>query len=106
MTRERRRGEAQAGEADNGGASARVLVRSARAAELAARIPEKIPPDMSRFLLSPMPNLVASLSVAPGRAVKAGELICVVDAMKMENAPSATELMSRQGIRCGSTRSS
>ena len=69
----------------HGGASARVLVRPARAAELAARMPEKTPPDTSRLLLSPMPGLVVSLAVAPGQAVKAGEPICVVDAMKMEN---------------------
>ena len=78
----------------HGGASARVLVRPARAAELAARMPEKTPPDTSRFLLSPMPGLVVSLAVAPGQAVKAGDPICVVDAMKMENVLRA----ERDGI--------
>ena len=68
-----------------GGASSRVIVRSARAARLAARMPAKPPPDLSRFLLSPMPGLVVSLSVQPGQKVKAGEALCVVDAMKMEN---------------------
>ncbi len=69
----------------HGGASARVLVRTARAAALAARMPVKQPPDLSRFLLSPMPGLIVSLAVAPGQAVKTGEALCVVDAMKMEN---------------------
>ena len=78
----------------HGGASARVLVRSARAAELAARMPEKAPPDTSRFLLSPMPGLVVSLAAAPGQAVKAGDPLCVVDAMKMENVLRA----ERDGI--------
>ena len=32
-----------------------------------------------------MPGLVVSLSVQPGQKVKAGEALCVVDAMKMEN---------------------
>ena len=69
----------------HGGAAARVLVRTARAAELAARMPEKPAPDLSRFLLSPMPGMIVSLAVAPGQAVKAGEALCVIDAMKMEN---------------------
>ena len=69
----------------HGGASARALVRAARAAELAARMPVKPPPDLSRFLLSPMPGMIVSLAVAPGQAVEAGEELCVVDAMKMEN---------------------
>ena len=69
----------------HGGASARALVRTARAAELAARMPPRPPPDLSRFLLSPMPGMVVSVAVAPGREVKAGEPLCAIDAMKMEN---------------------
>ena len=69
----------------HGGASIDVVVRSARAAELAARMPRKTPPDLSKFLISPMPGLVVSLAVAPGATVKAGEELCVIDAMKMEN---------------------
>ncbi len=68
-----------------GGASVHVLVRTARAAALAARMPRKLPPDLSRFLLSPMPGLIVSLAVEPGQHVKAGEPLCIVDAMKMEN---------------------
>ena len=60
-------------------------VRRARAAELAARMPAKAAPDHSRFLLSPMPGRVLSISVAKGQEVKAGEALCVIDAMKMEN---------------------
>lgn len=41
--------------------------------------------DLSRFLLSPMPGMIVSLAVAAGQAVKSGEPLCVVDAMKMEN---------------------
>ena len=69
----------------HGGAAIDVLVRSARAAELAARMPRKDPPDLSKFLLSPMPGLVVSLAVDPGATVNAGEELCVIDAMKMEN---------------------
>jgi propionyl-CoA carboxylase alpha chain len=62
-----------------------LLVVSPRAAELAALMPEKRPPDLSKFLLSPMPGLLASLAVTAGQEVKAGQELCVVEAMKMEN---------------------
>jgi propionyl-CoA carboxylase alpha chain len=60
-------------------------VMSQRAAELLARMPVKAAPDMSRFLLSPMPGLLREVSVKPGQAVKAGERLAVIEAMKMEN---------------------
>ena len=69
----------------HGGVETNVVVRRARAAELAARMPAKAAPDHSRFLLSPMPGRVLSISVAKGQEVKAGEALCVIDAMKMEN---------------------
>lgn len=50
-----------------------------------ALMPVKVPPDMSRFLLCPMPGLVVSIAVAEGQEVKAGETLAVVEAMKMEN---------------------
>ncbi|MGD9535952.1 MAG: acetyl-CoA carboxylase biotin carboxylase subunit [Alphaproteobacteria bacterium] len=62
-----------------------VAVRSRRAAEFAARMPEKKPPDLSRFLLSPMPGLVVAIPVHEGDMVKAGQPVAIVDAMKMEN---------------------
>jgi propionyl-CoA carboxylase alpha chain len=46
---------------------------------------EKIPPDMSRFLLAPMPGLLTRLEVKVGDTVEAGQAIAVVEAMKMEN---------------------
>jgi propionyl-CoA carboxylase alpha chain len=48
-------------------------------------MPVKRPPDMSRFLLSPMPGLLVSLAVAEGQEVKAGQELATVEAMKMEN---------------------
>ena len=69
----------------HGGAEVHAVVRRARAAELAARMPVKTPPDRSRFLLSPMPGRVISIAVAEGQEVKAGDALCVIDAMKMEN---------------------
>ena len=46
---------------------------------------EKVPPDLSRFLLAPMPGLLTRLEVAAGDAVEAGQPLAVVEAMKMEN---------------------
>jgi propionyl-CoA carboxylase alpha chain len=56
-----------------------------RAAALAELMPVKAPPDMSRFLLSPMPGLLVSVAVAAGEPVRAGQELAVVEAMKMEN---------------------
>jgi propionyl-CoA carboxylase alpha chain len=67
------------------GASHRVEVYSPRVAELARHMIEKIPPDMSRFLLAPMPGLLTRVEVAVGDRVEAGQPLAVVEAMKMEN---------------------
>ncbi len=62
-----------------------ALVLSPRAAQLHALMPYKAPPDMSRFVLSPMPGLLVEESVQPGQKVQAGERVAVIEAMKMEN---------------------
>ena len=67
------------------GADLRVLVRSPRAAALAARMPVREPPDTSRLLLCPMPGLVVRIDVAEGDAVHEGQPLATVEAMKMEN---------------------
>ncbi len=56
-----------------------------RVAELAVHMPVKTPPDMSKYLLSPMPGLLVSLAVETGQEVKTGEALAVIEAMKMEN---------------------
>ncbi|PVX29214.1 acetyl-CoA carboxylase biotin carboxylase subunit [Sphingomonas pokkalii] len=45
----------------------------------------KVPPDMTRFLLAPMPGLLTRLHVQPGDKVEAGQALAVIEAMKMEN---------------------
>ncbi len=70
---------------NHAGSRADITVMTRRGAELRGRMPEKAPPDMSAFLLSPMPGLLVRLSVAPGDEVKAGQELAVVEAMKMEN---------------------
>jgi propionyl-CoA carboxylase alpha chain len=69
----------------HGGAELRALVRTRRAAEYAARMPPKAPPDTSRLVRSPMPGLILAVAVAPGQEVKLGQELCVLEAMKMEN---------------------
>jgi propionyl-CoA carboxylase alpha chain len=68
-----------------GGTTLAVKVLPPRAAELLGQMPAKQTPDLSRYLLSPMPGLLVSLAVGEGQEVKAGEELAVVEAMKMEN---------------------
>ena len=67
------------------GARLDALVLSPRAAALHALMPYKAPPDMSRYVLSPMPGLLIDVAVQVGQKVQAGERIAVIEAMKMEN---------------------
>lgn len=66
-------------------AKAHVRVAAPKVAELYARLPVKAAADTSKMILSPMPGLVVSVDVAPGQEVKAGEVVCVIEAMKMQN---------------------
>jgi propionyl-CoA carboxylase alpha chain len=67
------------------GAAHQVQVMPRHIAELSKHMIEKVPPDMSRFLLAPMPGLLTRLEVAAGDTVEAGQPLAVVEAMKMEN---------------------
>ncbi len=62
-----------------------ALVLSPRVAELRKLMPHKAPPDMSRYVLSPMPGLLVDVAVQVGQKVQAGERVAVIEAMKMEN---------------------
>ena len=73
------------------GAQLDALVCEPRAAELSRLMLPKVPPDLSKFLLSPMPGLLVRLAVTVGQELKAGEEIAVVEAMKMENSLRATD---------------
>jgi propionyl-CoA carboxylase alpha chain len=70
----------------NNGRAVDVLVVSPRMAQLHKLMPHKAPPDMSKFVLSPMPGLLVQISVEPGQKVQAGERVATIEAMKMENA--------------------
>jgi propionyl-CoA carboxylase alpha chain len=68
-----------------GGGRMDVLVCTPLEARMHRLMPTKAPPDLSGFLLSPMPGLLMSVAVAAGDEVKAGQELAVIEAMKMEN---------------------
>jgi len=67
------------------GAVADVVIRTPRQHELARHMIEKPPKDYSNLLVSPMPGTLVSVSVSEGDHVEAGQELCVVEAMKMQN---------------------
>ena len=71
------------------GVEAEGRVFTPREIELMGKMPVKVKADMSKFLLCPMPGLVVSLNVTEGQEVAAGDPLCVVEAMKMENVLKA-----------------
>ena len=85
------------------GASVDAIVMTARAAHLLSLMRPKPKPDLSQFLLSPMPGLLSQVAVTVGQEVKAGERLAVIEAMKMENVLKAehdvvvAELLARAG---------
>jgi propionyl-CoA carboxylase alpha chain len=85
------------------GASHMLSVLPPRIADLSHHMIEKVPPDLSRFLLCPMPGLVTAIHVEEGARVEAGQPLAVVEAMKMENilraekAGTVKSVVARQG---------
>ncbi len=76
------------------GADRKVHVQTPRQKALAGLMLEKLPPDTSKFLLCPMPGLVAKIIVAVGEEVQEGQALATVEAMKMENILKA----ERKGV--------
>ncbi|SEH26691.1 acetyl/propionyl/methylcrotonyl-CoA carboxylase subunit alpha [Rhizobium sp. NFR12] len=76
------------------GMDVRARVRSPRIAQLARLMPVKVPPDMSRMLLCPMPGVITSVTVGVGDQVEPGQTLATVEAMKMENVLKA----ERRGV--------
>ncbi len=67
------------------GATHKARVLPAHIAQHAVHMIEKIPPDLSKYLLCPMPGLLVALHVKEGDKVEEGQPLAVVEAMKMEN---------------------
>ncbi|MGM0586071.1 MAG: acetyl-CoA carboxylase biotin carboxylase subunit [Pseudomonadota bacterium] len=85
------------------GADLKVQVFTPRQAELAAMMPVKEAPDTSRMLLCPMPGLMVSVAVEAGEEVQEGQILCTVEAMKMENVLRAERqaVVSKVNARAG-----
>ncbi|MCP4048062.1 MAG: acetyl/propionyl/methylcrotonyl-CoA carboxylase subunit alpha [Gammaproteobacteria bacterium] len=77
----------------HGGSQVDVNIVTPQVAELLKHMPVKSPPDLSKYLLSPMPGLLVSLAVREGDVIDAGQELAVLEAMKMEN----TLLAERDG---------
>ncbi|BDW82401.1 acetyl/propionyl-CoA carboxylase subunit alpha [Erythrobacter sp. Dej080120_24] len=67
------------------GAATRALVLPLRLASHESRMIEKIPPDLSKLLICPMPGMLVKLHVGEGDEVQPGQPLATVEAMKMEN---------------------
>ena len=67
------------------GKKVKAIVMTAKADRLLALMPVKAAPDMSKYLLSPMPGLLREVVVHEGQKVRAGERLGIIEAMKMEN---------------------
>jgi propionyl-CoA carboxylase alpha chain len=73
------------------GTQVEAMVLSPLGARLFKLMPYKAPPDLSKYLMSPMPGLLVEVSVQPGQQVQAGEKLAVIEAMKMENVLFASQ---------------
>ena len=78
----------------HGGSRVGVSIVTPKVAELLKYMPVKTPPDLSKYLLSPMPGLLVSLAVKEGDTVVSGQEMAVLEAMKMEN----TLVAERDGV--------
>ncbi|MBN8751237.1 Acetyl-/propionyl-coenzyme A carboxylase alpha chain [Xylophilus ampelinus] len=73
------------------GTQIEAMVLSPLGARLLGLMPYKAPPDLSKFLMSPMPGLLVDVAVKEGQQVQAGEKLAVIEAMKMENVLFAAQ---------------
>jgi propionyl-CoA carboxylase alpha chain len=81
------------------GATHRALALPAKIAPLARHMIEKVPPDLSKFLICPMPGLLVSLQVGQGDKVVPGQPLATVEAMKMENILRAQKAGTVKALR-------
>jgi propionyl-CoA carboxylase alpha chain len=87
------------------GRSHKVDVLPIHVADLSRHMIEKVPPDLSRLLLAPMPGLVTRVDVKIGDKVEAGQIVAVMEAMKMENILRATKAATVKATPVGAGES-
>lgn len=68
------------------------MVMTTSNATLQKLMPMKVAPDLSQYLLSPMPGLLVQVAVQVGQKVQAGERLAAIEAMKMENILFASQV--------------
>lgn len=68
---------------------AAVKPAAAPAAAAAPAVPAAAPAGAGKAVESPLPGVVVSIAVSAGQAVKAGDTLLTLEAMKMENAIQA-----------------
>jgi propionyl-CoA carboxylase alpha chain len=74
------------------GMSFQSMVMTTGNAKLQKLMPMKVAPDLSQYLLSPMPGLLVQVAVQVGQKVQAGERLAAIEAMKMENILFASQV--------------
>ena len=72
-------------ELSHAGVSEQMTVLSGGAAKLLSRMPARPSADLSRLVTSPMPGRIVDLAVGEGDVIETGQMLVVIDAMKMEN---------------------
>jgi propionyl-CoA carboxylase alpha chain len=83
------------------GAAHLVEVLPKHVALLSRHMIEKVPPDLSKYLICPMPGLLTRLDVGAGDQVEAGQPLAVVEAMKMENILRAEKSGTVKSVNAG-----
>ncbi len=83
------------------GAAHHATVMAPHIAAMMRYMIEKVPPDLSRFLIAPMPGLLTRLEVKPGDKVEPGQPVAVVEAMKMENILRAAKASTVKSVSAG-----
>ena len=73
--------------------SAPVQTPAAAPAQTPAQAPSQAPAGAAGGVAvkAPMPGTIMKINVTPGQAVKKGDVLCVLEAMKMENDISAPQ---------------
>jgi propionyl-CoA carboxylase alpha chain len=67
------------------GSTQDVIVRTPKEQQLSSFMVEKKKVDTSKWLQSPMPGTLVSIAVKVGDKIFAGQDLCIVEAMKMQN---------------------
>ncbi len=83
------------------GAAHHATVMAPHIAAMMKHMIEKLPPDLSRFLIAPMPGLLTRLEVKVGDNVEPGQPVAVVEAMKMENILRAAKSSTVKSVSAG-----